>query len=182
MSKPTYADLIARRSPTQRRTVRRPFCIDVVAWDAYIAAKTALAEAEAEAEKAAQTYADRSPVTEAAEAFNTAAQKVWDMSLWIVFNVPSALEQDRIHAKLEKTEMERGTTEWLIAYLADRFAYATTIDGDPVGDFTADALRSELEGDESEGRAGRTNGELAAMQQAIGAAIIASDFPTPPKR
>ena len=182
-AKPTYAELIARRSGGQRRTVTKPLCLDMELWDAYLAAKQNHADAAKEAkqhtdgEKAPDArYGDKPAADAAAEKLKAAAEAMEAMSLWVVYRIPSALEQDRLVAQLDTLTDDKGTTvakgssEWVIGYLAGCFDHATTMNGTALEDFTADNLRHELEM--------LPMGLLLDQHRAIVEGITTTDFPT----
>lgn len=182
-AKPTYAELIARRSGGQRRTVTKPLCLDMELWDAYLAAKQEHADAAREAEQAANgeknpgtRYGDKPAAEAAAEKLQAAAEAMEAMSLWVIYRIPSALEQDRLIAQLDTLTDDKGTTvakgssEWVIGYLAGCFDHATTMHGATLEDFTADDLRHELEA--------LPMGLLLDQHRAIVDGITTTDFPT----
>lgn len=182
-AKPSYAELIARRSGMQRRTVTKPLCLDMELWDAYLAAKQEHADAVKEAEQAADgekatgaRYGDKPAADAAAEKLQAAAEAMEAMSLWAIYRIPSALEQDRLVAQLDTltddkgTPIAKGSSEWVIGYLAGCFDHATTMHGTTLEDFTADDLRRELEM--------LPMGLLLDQHRAIVDGITTTDFPT----
>lgn len=182
-AKPSYAELIARRSGGQRRTVTKPLCLDMELWDAYLAAKQEHADAVKEAGKAADgektagaRYGDKPAVDAAAEKLQAAAEAMEEMSLWVVYRIPSALEQDKLIATLDSltddkgTPIAKGSSEWVIGYLAGCLDHATTMDGARLDDFTPVSLREEL---------GKLPmGLLLDQHRAIVDGITTTDFPT----
>ena len=185
-TKASYLDLIAKRTGAQRRTVRKPLCLDLGLWDAYIAAKSAHDEAVAaeaadavKEEARKRRYADQ-PASEAtAETLTQAAAAMEAMSLWVTYRVPSAIEQDKLIPELDKlTEDDgepivKGGSRWMIEYLARCFDHAETVDGERVDDFTNVSLRNEL--------AELPAGLLLDMHSSVARAIVATDFPTLPR-
>ena len=183
-AKPSYAELIARRSGGQRRTVTKPLCLDMELRDAYLAAKQEHADAVKEAEQSAADgektpgarYSDKPAADAAAEKLQAAAEAMEAMSLWVVYRIPSALEQDRLVAQLDTltddkgTPVSKGSSEWVIGYLAGCFDHATTMHGARLEDFTADDLRHELEM--------LPMGLLLDQHRAIVDGITTTDFPT----
>lgn len=180
-TKPSYAELIARRSGGQRRTVTKPLCIDLELWGAYEAAKQDYADAVKDAGKAAEKipgarYGDRPAVDAAAEKLQAAAEAMEELSLWVVYRIPSALEQDKMFVTLDSLTDEagepvvKGGSAWTIAYLAECLDHATTMDGARLDDFTADNLRYEL---------GKLPvGLLMDQHKAVVEGIVTTDFPT----
>ena len=180
-AKPSYAELIARRSGGQRRTVTKPLCIDMKLWGAYLAAKQeytdAVKDAEADREKTNDArYGDKPAVDAAAEKLQAAAEAMEAMSLWVVYRIPSALEQDKLIATLDSLTDEtgkpvaKGSSAWTIAYLTECLDHATTVDGARLDDFTADNLRHELEK--------LPVGPLMDQHKAVVEGIVTTDFPT----
>lgn len=179
-TKPSYAELIARRSGGQRRTVTKPLCIDLELWGAYEAAKQDYADAvkdAADGEKIpGARYGDKPAVDAAAEKLQAAAEAMEEMSLWVVYRIPSALEQDKMFVTLDSLTDEagepvvKGGSAWTIAYLAECLDHATTMDGARLDDFTADNLRYEL---------GKLPvGLLMDQHKAVVEGIVTTDFPT----
>ena len=182
-AKPSYAELIARRSGGQRRTVTKPLCLDLELWDAYLAAKQEHADAVKEAERAADgektsgaRYGDKPAADAAAEKLQAAAEAMEEMSLWVVYRIPSALEQDKLIGTLDSLTDEagkpvgKGSSEWVIGYLAGCLDHATTMNGARLDDFSADDLRHELEK--------LPMGLLLDQHRAIVDGITTTDFPT----
>ena len=182
-TKPSYAELIARRSGGQRRTVTKPLCLDMKLWDAYLAAKQEYADAVKEAGKSADgektpgaRYGDKPAADAAAEKLQAAAEAMEEMSLWVVYRIPSALEQDKLIATLDSLTDEtgkpvaKGSSAWTIAYLVGCLDHATTVDGTTFEDFTADNLRHELEKLQM--------GLLLDQHKAVVEGIVTTDFPT----
>lgn len=184
--KASYLELIARRNPIQHRIVRQPLCLDMAAWDAFMEAKEAHQDAVNQAERdrinetARRTRHASAPATQAtADALKAAEEAMQALSLYIAYRVPHAIEQDKIIARINTMTDEdgqplvNGGTQYAIEHLAACFDHATLLDGTPVEDFTATSLRNEL--------SVQANGMILAHQGAIGRAMIASEFPTPPK-
>ena len=182
-AKPSYAELIARRSGGERRTVTKPLCLDMELWDAYEAAKQDYADAVKEAGQAAggektpgARYGDKPAVDAAAEKLQAAAEAMEEMSLWVVYRIPSALDQDKMFVTLDALTDEagepvvKGGSAWTIAYIAECLDHATTMDGARLDAFTADNLRYEL--------AKLPVGLLMDQHKAIVEGITATDFPT----